>query len=90
MSKISETFNFGNPKEMDIEELVLYLEQMYSDLAQAINKKPNVYDRETLGDPTDRFLSNGDINIFNNGVDPIVVEMVVDHPTQTTVTWKVI
>ena len=57
---------------------------MYSDLAEAINKKPDVYERTTDGQTTDTFLANGDINI---NTSTLKVEMLTRHVNPTTVTW---
>lgn len=69
---------------MSVEELVVKLQRMYYTLADALNKKPDVYQRTTDGQTTDTFLANGDINI-NSSTNK--VEMLTKHPTQTTVTW---
>lgn len=84
MAKIPETFNFGSTEDMDMEEFVIKVQRMYIDLARAINKKPDVYFRSTDGQATDTFLSNGDMNVNTNTNK---VEMLVAHPTQTTVTY---
>lgn len=82
MGKIPETFNFGNIKET--EELLRNLQEMYTQLAVAVNQKPDVYQRTTNGNANETFLSNGDINI---NLNTNRVEMLTNHPTQTTVTW---
>jgi hypothetical protein len=82
MAKIPETFNFGNIKET--EELLRNLQEMYTQLAVAVNQKPDVYQRTTNGNVNETFLSNGDINI---NLNTNRVEMLTNHPTQTTVTW---
>lgn len=82
MAKISETFDFGNTQ--DPERILLYLQQMYTTLARAINAKPDVYQRPTDGQPTDTFLSNGDINI-NTSTNK--VEMLTEHTSPTAVVW---
>lgn len=84
MPKIPETFNFGSTDNLTIEELVVKLERMYFDIAKAVNMKPDVYERDVDGQTTDTFMSNGAINI-NNTTNKI--EMISNHPTQTTVTW---
>jgi len=71
-----------------MEKLLVLLEEMYMDIAEALNKKPEIYVRDTVGQTSDTFLNIGDINIRDNGADPIIIEMLVAHPTQTTVTWK--
>lgn len=84
MAKIPERFNFGDSSDMSVRELVLKIERMYMDLAEAINAKPDVYQRNTDGQTTDVFLSNGDINI-NLSTDK--VEMLTNHNSPTSVTW---
>ncbi|MDP2652183.1 MAG: hypothetical protein Q8O94_03535 [bacterium] len=87
MARLPETYSFGNMGDMNVEELVLALSDMYRDLAIAINKKPDVYTRNTDGQATETFLSNGDINI-NLTTDK--VEVLTNHPTSTTVTWTTV
>lgn len=82
MSRISETYNLGSIE--DLEELIRQLQEMYTQLAVAINQKPDVYQRTTNGQTTDTFLSNGDINI-NTTTNR--VEMLTNHVDPTTVIW---
>jgi hypothetical protein len=63
---------------------MLRLQRMYTDLAVAINRKPDIYQRTTDGQINDTFLANGDINI---NLNTNKVEMLTNHPTSTTVTW---
>ena len=84
MARIPETFNFGDTSGMDVEELVVKLQRMYSDLAEAVNSKPDLYQRDTDGQADETFLSQGSINI-NLSTDK--VEMLTNHQA-TTVTWK--
>lgn len=84
MARIPEYFNVGDRELLDTEGLLLMLERMYTDLAIAINTKPDVVQRDTDGDPADTFLAQGTFNI-NLTTDK--VEMLTNHPTQTTVTW---
>lgn len=84
MARLPEIFNFGNIEEMDMPELLDRLARMYTDLALAINQKPDLVQREVDGVATDTFLSQGTINI-NLATDK--VEMLTNHPTATTVTW---
>lgn len=69
---------------MTVEELMVVLERMYTDLAQAINSKPDLYQRQTDGQTSDTFLAQGSINI---NLSTNKVEMLTNHPTNTTVTW---
>lgn len=92
MPKISETFNFGGTEDITPETLLRQIEIMYTDLAVAINKKPDCYQRDVDGQTTDTFLSNGDINI---NTDTLKVEILTSHVNvtpgdPTTVTWQTI
>jgi len=84
VAKITEYFNFGETQDMTQEEMMLRLQRMYTDLAVAINRKPDIYQRTTDGQINDTFLANGDINI---NLNTNKVEMLTNHPTSTTVTW---
>lgn len=84
MAKLPETYPFGNIKDMSGEELTKVLQDMYRDLATAINRKPDIIERTSDGSATDVFLSNGDINI-NTSTDK--VEMITNHTSPTNVTW---
>jgi hypothetical protein len=89
VAKIAEHFNFGSTDELSMEELVIKLQRMYYDIAQAVNSKPDLIQRQVNGVPTDgstsdTFLAQGTINI-NTTTNK--VEMVTNHPNQTTVTW---
>jgi hypothetical protein len=57
---------------------------MYTQLAEAINKKPDIYQRTTDGLTTDVLLANGDVNINTN---TLKVEMLTKHVSQTAVQW---
>ena len=69
---------------MDIEELIIKLQRMYTDIASAVNSKPDLYQREVDGQTSDTFLAQGSINI-NLLTDK--VEMLTNHTSSTTVTW---
>jgi hypothetical protein len=84
VARIPEVFNIGDRSNITPERLLELLEDMYMQLAEAVNKKPEVYQRSTDGLTTDTFLSNGDINI---NTSTLKVEMLVSHPTSNTVTW---
>lgn len=84
MAKIPEYFNIGNRVDPSTEDLLLIIERMYTDLAIALNRKPDIYQRTTDGQTNETFLANGDINI---NLTTNKVEMLTNHPTQTTVTW---
>lgn len=84
MVRIPETFNVGDQDVSTVQGLLLIIERMYTDLAVAVNSKPDVIQRNVDGQIGDTFLSQGSLNI-NLSTDK--VEMLTNHPTQTTVTW---
>ena len=84
MPKIPEYYQIGDRKNITPERLLVILEDMYTDLARAVNLKPDIIERDIDGIGDEVFLSNGDINI-NLTTDK--VEMLTNHPTATTVTW---
>ena len=86
MARIPDTFNVGNRSDITPERLLLLMEQMYMDLAEAVNSKPDLYQRSTDGLTSDTFLSNGSININTSSLK---VQMLTRHdlPSGTTVTW---
>ena len=85
MPKIPEHYEVGNRDNIGPERLLELMEDMYRDLAIAVNQKPDVITRNTDGITSETFLSNGDINI-NLSADK--VEMVTNHDAGgTTVTW---
>jgi len=84
VARIPDTFNFGSDEDLNIEKLVVKLERMYMDLAEAVNSKPDLYQREVDGQIDDTFLAQGSINInlLSNKV-----EMLTNHTSATTVLW---
>ena len=84
MGRLTETFNFGDTRDMTVEELVDRLSRMYTDLAVAINLKPDLYQRTTDGQIGDVGLSQGALNI---NLSTNKVEMLTAHTSGTTVTW---
>lgn len=87
MARLPETFNFGdldNDGQITVENLKLVLNQMYIDLAEAINQKPDLYQRITDGLTSDTFLSQGSINI---NLNTNKVEMLTNHTSPSNVTW---
>jgi hypothetical protein len=84
VARIPETFNFGDTDGLTIEELVIKFQRMYTDLAEAINSKPDLVQRDVDGQTGDTFLAQGTINI-NLSTDK--VEMLTNHIDPTTVTW---
>lgn len=85
MARIPETFNFGD-NDITLEDLIIRLERMYMDLAEAVNSKPDLYQREVDGQSGDTFLAQGSINI---NLLTNKVEMLTNHPSATpnVVTW---
>ena len=84
MAKLQENFDFGNTENATVQTLVNSLQRMYTDIALAVNKKPDVYQRSTPGQTSDTFLSNGDINI---NTATLSVEMLTEHSSSTAVVW---
>ena len=84
MARLPPTFEFGDRSDLTVERLLELVERMYIDLAEAINQKPDVYQRQTDGQTSDTFLSQGSINI-NLSTDK--VEMLTNHVDPSTVTW---
>jgi len=84
MAKIPENLDLGNVEELTIEDLSRIISDMYKDIAVALNKKAEVYTRNTDGQASDISLGTGSINI-NKLTQK--VEILVDR-TATTVTWK--
>lgn len=85
MPKIPEHYEVGNRENIGPERLLELLEDIYRELAIAINLKPDVITRQTDGQTSETFLSNGDINI-NLSSDK--VEILTNHDAGgTTVTW---
>ncbi len=87
MPKIPSEYDVGANDELTVEDLARVMEDMYRQLALAINRKPDIIQRTVAGQTSDTFLSNGDINIKDDGVNPLLVEMLTRHDTATTVTW---
>ena len=84
MARIPETFNVGDREVLTFEGLLLIIERMYTDLAVAVNSKPDVVQRTIDGQTTDTFLSQG---TFNINLSTNKVEMLTNHLNPTTVTW---
>lgn len=85
MSKLPEYYDVGDRTEMTIERLLVVVEDVYKQLATALNLKPDVFQRPTDGLTTDTFLSNGDININTN---TLKIEMLAQHTNISTVVWE--
>jgi hypothetical protein len=89
VANLPDYFNFGDSSQMTMEELLIQLQRLYTDLATAINQKPDLIQRTVNGVPTDgattdTFLSNGTINI-NTTTNK--VEMLTNHTSPTAVVW---
>ena len=84
MVKIATSLSPIDKNNLTTEILLEIIEKMYIDLANAINSKPDLYERSTDGQSDDYFLANGSINI-NTTTDK--VEMLTNHVDSTSVTW---
>lgn len=84
MAQLPETFTFGDTKDITMEELIKRLQRMYTDLARSCNQKPDLYQRQTDGLPTDTNLTQGSINI---NLSTNKVEMLTNHVSPILVTW---
>ena len=84
MARLPDHFNFGEEDSMTVEELVIKLQRMYMDLAEAVNSKPDLYQRTTDGQVADTFLAQGSINI---NLSTNKVEMLTNHISPSTVVW---
>jgi len=87
MAKVPEYYQIGDRSNMTVERLLVIVENMYRDLATAVNKKPDVYQRASNGLTTDTFLSNGDLNI---NTSTRRVEMLTEHSSTSAVVWTVL
>jgi len=85
MAKIPEYYSVGDRGNITVERLLVILEDVYKDLAIAVNKKPDLFIRESDGLTTDIKLSEGSININSNTKK---IEMLVAHQSTSAVTWK--
>ena len=84
MAKIQEFFDVGNRSQIEVEDLLVIIEDMYRTLAVALNKKPDIYQRSSDGQTDDVFLNNGDINI---NTSTLKVEMLTQHTSTSAVVW---
>ena len=84
MAKLPTSFNIGDRDEMTVVKLLDIVERMYTDIAEAVNKKPDLYERNVDGQTSDIYLSNGSINI-NSSTNK--VEMLTQHVDSTSVLW---
>ena len=84
MARISETLNVGDKDNLTQADMLVLLEDMYSDLARAINQKPDVYVREDDGSTDEVRLGVGDINI---NTSTLKAEILTSHVDVNTVTW---
>jgi len=84
VARVPEYLNIGNRDNIDLEELLKIVERAYTDLATALNQKPDFVERDTLGQTTDTFLSQGTLNLDTT---TNTIEMLTSHDTASTVTW---
>lgn len=85
MAKVQEYYDVGSREEMTLERLLIIVEDVYKQLAVALNQKPDVFQRDSDGLTTDTFLSNGDMNI---NTTTLKIEMLAEHSTISAVVWK--
>lgn len=85
MAKIPEYYNVGDRDNITVERLLVLLEEMYQQLAMSVNQKADVVERNTDGQTSDTFLSNGTINI-NSSTNK--VEILTNHTSSSTVNWQ--
>lgn len=83
MARVNESFIIGDRNDLTVEKLLLIMERMYTDLARAVNQKPDLVQRNNDGSTTETFLDQGTINI---NLSTNKVEMLTNHQA-TTVTW---
>lgn len=83
MAKVLEYLNVGNRDNMTVQELLLIVEKAYQDLAINLNKKPDIIQQTTDGNPSDTFLSQGDLHI---NLNTNKVEMLT-NTNASTVVW---
>lgn len=86
MAKLNNTYNFGDRRNIDLEELIKIVEDMYRDIADEVNKKPDVYVGTSDGDTASTFVSIGDININTSSNK---VEVCTNH-AGSSVTWTTV
>lgn len=84
MPRLPETFNVGDDSDVDIPEVLAIIQRMYTDLAVALNQKPDLVQRMVDGQPNDGFLDQGTLNI---NLSTNKVEMLTNHTGATSVTW---
>lgn len=85
MAKIPEYYSVSDERNLSPDRLLEIMQDMYKDLAVAVNKKPDVYVRDSNGLTSDTRLALGDININS---DTGAVQTLIAHPTQDSVTWS--
>lgn len=83
VGKIASNFNVGDKENLTPELLLELMEKMYRDLAEAVNGKPDVFERTTDGQTSDTILSNGSFNINSTTQK---VEILTEH-SGSSVTW---
>lgn len=84
MAKIPEYLQVGDRDNIDTEQLLRIVEQLYQDIAVQLNRKCNLVQRTTDGQVGDVFLDQGTVNI---NLNTNKVEMLTQHSTTSTVVW---
>jgi len=86
MAKIPEYYNVGDKSDITLDRLLVILEDIYKDLAVAINKKPDFFVRDVDGQAGDTNLPLGSINVNSSGAIT-KIEMLTEHQSTSAVTW---
>lgn len=84
MARVPEYYNVGDRSDMTVERLLVIVEDLYRQLAVALNQKPDLVQRASDGLTTDVFLSQGTLNI---NTSTLKVEMLTEHTSTSAVVW---
>lgn len=88
MPKVKDRLIIGDKSQITVEKLLEIIEDLYSELARAINSGPSIYVQEaTDANATYTFASIGDIHIRK---DSATIKMCTDHTDSVTVQWTTI
>jgi len=84
VGKLAQRLEIGRRDSLTTQDVADIIENMYAELADAINRKPDIIERETDGQADDVLLSNGSFNI-NSSTGK--VEILTEHTSSSAVTW---
>lgn len=88
MARLPETFNFDESELQTPSGIRQVIDRLYTDLARAINGKPDLTFKTIANAPSD--LSTSDSNLSNGTInvntDTNKVEMVTNHVNSNTIT----